>query len=358
MTFNNYFCFCQVAKFLTLILRTLMRLEAHVALSCSVTTPSFPSKADIEQLRLIYVAVPATSSDSASASAVVSGTPAGKRGPGASNTPATAAKTPATSSAASSATTAALVINVLALEELLVVAGDLYLLEGWLLSEFSTSAAAALGAKQSAVGSFQVDLQGVDAVRAALVRQTSKLQGARSEVWARVSALLGGECRKALGAVKTAVVSKYRMTNKPAPDSASAYVEVILQPLKKFLAQHSALCAKLCTTSASKESAAQEGLRLWKIALAEEISLSFVEQVSALIETVKQMDSTLQRRSRLQQTAAATGNSNMSDSEKIALQIRLDVEAFGRDLQQLGIDTADVSAFKKLSELSVETSNN
>ena len=203
-----------------------------------------------------------------------------------------------------------------------------------------------------------MDLQGVDAVRAALVRQTSKLQGARSEVWARVSALLGGECRKALGAVKTAVVSKYRMTNKPAPDSASAYVEVILQPLKKFLAQHSALCAKLCTTSASKESAAQEGLRLWKIALAEEISLSFVEQVSALIETVKQMDSTLQRRSRLQQTAAATGNSNMSDSEKIALQIRLDVEAFGRDLQQLGIDTADVSAFKKLSELSVETSNN
>lgn len=333
-----------------------MRLEAHVALSCSVTTPSFPHKSDIEQLRLVYASTSATPvSSNATPGGAVSGTPA-KRGAGAPNTPAAAS----TSTTTTTTSTSALVLSVLTLDELLIVAGDIYLLESYLLSEFSTAAAAALGAKQSTLGcvaSFQVDLQGVDAVRAALVRQTTKLTGARGEVWGKVTSLLGAECRKALGAVKTAVVSKYRMTNKPAPDGASAYVDNILQPLKKFLAQHSTLCAKLCTNSTKEVSIAQEGLRRWKVSLAEEISLSFVEQVSGLIETAKQMDSTLQRRSRLQQTTT-TSNNNMSDSEKIALQIRLDVEAFGRDLQQLGINTSEVAAFKKLSELSVETSNN
>jgi len=341
-----------VAKFLTLILRTLMRLEAHVALSCSVTTPSFPNKSDIEQLRLVYASATPSVTTGASATGPGAGTPAAKKTPGAAATP---AATPAMAPVTPGATP--LVLSVLALEELLLVAGDLHCLEGWLLAEFSTSAAAALGAKQSAgssVGTFHIDLQGVDAVRAALVRQVAKLQGARGEIWTKITALLGGECRKALGAVKTAVVSKYRMTNKPAPESASAYVEAILLPLKTFLAQHAALVSKL-SEDGNNKSAAGEGLRRWKVALAEEISLSFVEQVSALIETVKQMDSTLQRRSRLQTSGAGAGAvGNMSDSEKIALQIRLDVEAFGRELQQLGVDTTQVPAFKALSDLSID----
>ena len=42
----------------------------------------------------------------------------------------------------------------------------------------------------------------------------------------------GADCKKGLGAVKTAVVSKYRMTNKPAPELPSAYVDSILLPLR------------------------------------------------------------------------------------------------------------------------------
>lgn len=76
-----------------LILRTLMRLEAHLALCCGVTTPSFPTKVDVEQLRLIYTsssnnsgggAVEPTVSASAGAGAGAAGgaTPAaaGKKG--------------------------------------------------------------------------------------------------------------------------------------------------------------------------------------------------------------------------------------------------------------------------------------
>ena len=49
-------------------------------------------------------------------------------------------------------------------------------------------------------------------------------------------------------------------------------------------------------------------------------------QVQALMETVRQMDSALQRRSKLR-NAAPTGT-NMSDSDKISLQLYLDVKAY------------------------------
>jgi Domain of unknown function (DUF3510) len=50
-------------------------------------------------------------------------------------------------------------------------------------------------------------------------------------VWGRVCSLLAGDCKKALAAVK-AVALKYRMTNKPAPEAPSPYVEGILQPFR------------------------------------------------------------------------------------------------------------------------------
>jgi hypothetical protein len=72
------------------------------------------------------------------------------------------------------------------------------------------------------------------------LQQSNKLRLTRSTVWLQLSALLCTECKKALSAVKSAVVSKYRMTNKPAPETPSAYVETILQPVLYVL--HSSYC--------------------------------------------------------------------------------------------------------------------
>lgn len=98
------------------------------------------------------------------------------------------------------------------------------------------------------------------------------------------------------------------------------------------------------------------GLRAWLGVLLEDISASFAEQVAALIDTVKQMDSTLQRRSKLQQQqgTAAGPSATLTDSEKIALQMKLDIEAFGRELQSLGLDLSSLSAFCALRELSFD----
>jgi hypothetical protein len=96
-----------------------------------------------------------------------------------------------------------------------------------------------------------------------------------------------------------------------------------------------------------------EAVKHWQSALLEDVSASFAEQVSALIETVRQMDSTLQRRSKAQ-ASAASGSANMSDSEKIALQIRLDIEAYGREISAFGLDLASMPAYNSLRELRFE----
>lgn len=72
-----------------------------------------------------------------------------------------------------------------------------------------------------------------------------------------------------------------------------------------------------------------EQLLQWKLEVIEDVSGSFLEQLRQLIDTVRQMESALQRRSKLRTTgggAASMSGAALTDSEKISLQIRLDVE--------------------------------
>lgn len=123
------------------------------------------------------------------------------------------------------------------------------------------------------------------------------------------------------------------------------------------MAQHAALVGKL-SVSASADHHSTSGLQAWLLALVQDVTVSFGEQVSALIDTVKQMDSTLQRRSKLQQaqaTGSTGGANNMSDSEKIALQIKLDIQAYGKEIGSLQVDPSSVPAFVSLRDLSIES---
>jgi len=87
----------------------------------------------------------------------------------------------------------------------------------------------------------------------------------------------------------------------------------------------------------------------WEVALVEDITASFLLQVQSLVETVKQMDSALQRRSKLRTGPSAAGGAGaMSDSDKIALQITLDVKAYGAEISGLNISLQDVPSFAKL----------
>lgn len=87
----------------------------------------------------------------------------------------------------------------------------------------------------------------------------------------------------------------------------------------------------------------------WCLSLIEDVTQSYLEQVRTLTETVRQMDSALQRRSKLREgnTAGVFNNAllpsgtsasgTLTDSQKISLQILLDVSAYMDELHSVGV---------------------
>jgi len=155
-------------------------------------------------------------------------------------------------------------------------------------------------------------------------------------VWTRICNLLGAECKRNLVAVK-AIAGKYRMTNKPPPEVASTYVESVLQPYKSFLERNE----EKFTAFAPKQD--------WRDEVLEDVTANFLQQVQGLMDTVRQMDSALQRRSKLRSTSGS-GASTMADSDKISLQVYLDVKAYGAELSALGVNISVSKAYSGLLE--------
>lgn len=210
------------------------------------------------------------------------------------------------------------------IEELVLLTADLNSIAEWLEKHFTSYAEKALGYSK---------VEGNILTCTKILRR--RLEMTRDAVWNKVCSLLSTECKKSLAAVK-AIAGKYRMTNKPPPDSASPYVENIVLPLRSFLAQHKNLIQPF----------APQGE--WSSNLLEDITSNFLVQVQSLMETVKQMDNALQRRSKIR-TAGANTNA-MTDSDKISLQVSLDVKAFGLELKSLGVEPEMSKAYVELLE--------
>lgn len=89
----------------------------------------------------------------------------------------------------------------------------------------------------------------------------------------------------------------------------------------------------------------------WEPELLEDITANYLLQVQSLMETVKQMDSALQRRSKIRNTSG-----NMIDSDKISLQVFLDVKSYGNELNLLGFDCNNSKSYTNLLEEVAEAS--
>ena len=97
----------------------------------------------------------------------------------------------------------------------------------------------------------------------------------------------------------------------------------------------------------------------WTADILEDITAYFYEQVKTLMETVRQMESALQRRSKLRSGASATvavvgtpnSSSALSDSEKISLQLQLDVDGYGVEIRsKLLRDPMSIESYRLLAK--------
>ena len=92
---------------------------------------------------------------------------------------------------------------------------------------------------------------------------------------------------------------------------------------------------------------------LWQADVVEDVTSTYLQQVQALVETARQMDSALMRRAKGGAPSSAKGGSsgsgNMSDSEKIASQMIFDIRAFEQAVRGVGIsDPFSIASFGNL----------
>ncbi|KAI3454999.1 hypothetical protein Pfo_011662 [Paulownia fortunei] len=137
------------------------------------------------------------------------------------------------------------------------------------------------------------------------------------------------------------ITATYRMTNKPLPVRHSPYVSGVLRPLKSFL--EGERTATYLTRELRKE--LLQGAAI-------EITHRYYELASDLVSVARKTESSLQKiRLGAQRRAGASSDvsdHNVSDTDKICMQLFLDIQEYGRNLAPLGVDAADIPAYRSL----------
>lgn len=133
----------------------------------------------------------------------------------------------------------------------------------------------------------------------------------------------------------------YRRTNKEVPTTASSYVDSALKPLFQLQNGH-------------KDKLKQAIIQQWLEGTLRESTHKYYETVSDVLNSVKKMEESLKRLKQARKTTPANPvgpSGGMSDDDKIRLQLALDVEYLGEQIQKLGLQASDIKSFPALTEL-------
>ncbi|CAN4077129.1 unnamed protein product [Withania somnifera] len=137
------------------------------------------------------------------------------------------------------------------------------------------------------------------------------------------------------------ITATYRMTNKPLPVRHSPYVSGVLRPLKEFLEGER---AATCLTNETRNDLLQ-GAAL-------EITRRYNDLASELVSMSRRTESSLQKlRLGAQRRAGASSDvsdHNLSDTDKICMQLFLDIQEYARSLSLLGVDAASIPPYQSL----------
>ncbi|KAA8540690.1 hypothetical protein F0562_024391 [Nyssa sinensis] len=136
------------------------------------------------------------------------------------------------------------------------------------------------------------------------------------------------------------ITATYRMTNKPLPVRHSPYVSGVLRPLKALLDGERAAYLTREIRNELVQGAAFEITERYHILAAD------------LISVARKTESSLQRiRQGAQRRAGASSDvsdHNVSNTDKICMQLFLDLQEYGRNLSALGIEAANIPAYRSM----------
>ncbi|CAN6464834.1 unnamed protein product [Victoria cruziana] len=136
------------------------------------------------------------------------------------------------------------------------------------------------------------------------------------------------------------ITATYRMTNKPPPVRHSPYVSGVLRPLKSFLEGEKAVFLN------------EDARRALLVGAAEKITNRYNELAGELVSVARKTESSLLRiRQGAQRRAGASSDAsenNISDTDKICMQLFLDIQEYGRNLAAFGVVAAEIPAYRSL----------
>ncbi|XP_052585141.1 conserved oligomeric Golgi complex subunit 2 isoform X2 [Peromyscus californicus insignis] len=133
----------------------------------------------------------------------------------------------------------------------------------------------------------------------------------------------------------------YRRTNKEVPSTASSYVDSALKPFYELQRGHG-------------DKVKPAVMQQWLQEALSESTHKYFETVSDVLDSVKKMEESLKRLKQARRAPATnpvSSSGGMSDDDKIRLQLALDVEFLGEQIQKMGLQTSDIKSFPALSEL-------
>uniref|UniRef100_A0A8C1ITM0 Conserved oligomeric Golgi complex subunit 2 n=1 Tax=Cyprinus carpio TaxID=7962 RepID=A0A8C1ITM0_CYPCA len=133
----------------------------------------------------------------------------------------------------------------------------------------------------------------------------------------------------------------YRRTNKEVPTRASAYMDNALQPLHQLVTN---------SKNVVKDSIILEWLRV----TLSDCTHRYFETISDVLSSVRKMEESLKRLKQARKTTTTSTigiNAGPSDDSKIRLQLALDVEYLGEQIEKMGLQPSDITMFSSLLEL-------
>ncbi|KAE8895851.1 hypothetical protein PF005_g2217 [Phytophthora fragariae] len=160
--------------------------------------------------------------------------------------------------------------------------------------------------------------------------------------WSTAVTMVAADCKKVLPAIRT-VKGQYQMTNKPPPTTPSTYVPNIIRPMQEFLEKWG---VHFDTTKRHQ----------LLLSIVDDVCDVYSTLSSELLRSALELEESLKSRKlqRRSGSSSTLANNSISDTEKMRMQLLLDLEEIQREAAVLGLDVQHCSglqaAITKLSE--------
>ena len=176
---------------------------------------------------------------------------------------------------------------------------------------------------------------GVESVlESALIDALKIFDTTAAECWSQVINSLSKSCQISLAHIRS-ITQTYRMTNKPAPVKHSAFVPSILQPLKEMLGSWGSMLSE------------EKEIQLIN-AVGEQVSEAYRVKAAELLVAVRKLEKTLAKHRRRAVKRGTGVEADVSDADKMCMQLVLDVKEFGKMLSGIGADIGASKAYALL----------